>query len=476
MHLSFFSLSEVEFKKFVDFLKSPFFNSNKIVIDLANLLYSTGYDEFSKPGGKSLLKKKLNTSRDLPDTTFRRYFSTLNSLYEKFLSISTFLLDESTQKINLNQSLLKRGEFDLVEKVSRKNITHLEEQFLKDDQVYLNTAWFYDDIYNAGNESDNKKSNELLKKKSDNLDLFYFFSKLHTYSAQTINKENFKFEEEEEDKMIPHILEYFNSNLDIIKKSHPNLYIVYLQLMFYKSNYDKKYTGLYEEYLKDIWVKLDKERQFLYSIYLGSMFQKLKELNDKTAWEKSFYNHKVLIDSENITVDNYLMPSLFLNIVFEALYLRKFNWLRKFLDKNTGLLRKEDRNNYSNLAYARLCLYEAKYDEAIKHLESVKTDNPVMFFNVKIVMCFIYLEKNDALLLDTLKDSLRNYKKRNKSAADPISKNISIFLTLMNRLQSGERNEFELQKLLKDILDNSKYVPAKNLFIDRINATLENLR
>lgn len=473
---SFFDLDRLEQKKFDRFLKSPYHNSNKTLIKLPGVLKRFNSENFLFPANKKIIWNEVMGDEKYDDVRFRKLLSDFYKMYEKFLAQEEFEKDTQVSKIYLNLNLMNKSDFETIKKTSIGEIKKNENQFLKDDKEYLYTSWFYDDLYYCEYSMNPLKYPTELVKKGENLDMFYFFSKLHNYFSACIHRYNFKFGDPDKEKFIPEILSYIENNKKDFSKNHPNVYIPFLGVKFFIGNYDLKILKEYESYLEKIDSKLDKERKYYFRSYLMTLYRILAEQGDENAWGNIFLINKYLADTDNLTPENHITVSLFYSMVFEALHMKEIEWAEKFINKYSSKLPKEDKTSCINLALARLNLYKGEYEMVIDNLKKIDLNTPIFYTNSKTITCFLYYDIGEFELIIPVLDSLRKYLNRNKSITT-VQININeSFIEYFKLLLKSKNDKFELKKLHEKLITTKERISSKNLLIERVTRALENKR
>ena len=103
-------LDSAEFRHFIDFVKSPFFNKNKKLIKLTEHLFRAFPDFSEKKMKKEVLFKVLfGKEEKFNEQQVHDHFSMLVRLMENFLSQIGFQKDEIGREIQLLGELKKRN-------------------------------------------------------------------------------------------------------------------------------------------------------------------------------------------------------------------------------------------------------------------------------------------------------------------------------------------------------------------------------
>src|SRR5260221_13535859 len=133
------SLDRGEFKEFGKFIRSPYFNENKRLVDLYNLL-KTHYPDFSKRSfTKEILYKKLFGSKAYNDGTMRKLLSQFQGAAEEYITYSGI---ENTGPFQKKLALLHSFDEKKLDKLFSINFKELNVIYKKpanlDDDYFKN--------------------------------------------------------------------------------------------------------------------------------------------------------------------------------------------------------------------------------------------------------------------------------------------------------------------------------------------------
>ena len=244
------NLTEEELLKFEKFIHSPYFNSNRNIVKLFTYLKENidhpGNDIPDREEAYYYVYQKIKYD----DAKYRKLVSDFSKLFEKFLMYQKFEEQTPGNRIMLLTSLRKRG-FAKRFETNYADITTLQSKsYSKDDDFYLNEIHLENEYYSF---YFNRFQNEFavcLQKKSDNLNYYFVFCKLHNFLEMFNNEINKEIKSKFKKQFYDEIISFVEENRSEIQKNHPNLFIIYNVLQMYVTS-DKIYLTELKEYLKE---------------------------------------------------------------------------------------------------------------------------------------------------------------------------------------------------------------------------------
>ena len=464
-------LSKKELFKFGQFIESPYFNTVENVKLLFRYLKSLYPDINENDIENKKLFKVIYGNKKFDDVKIRKLKSNFRKTFEEFL-IQTETEEEKSEKILLLKALRKHGfrkEFSLILNETKRD-KKFKKNFSKNGQYYLfqtdlNTEEFY-------NYYTDRKYNlaKLLQNKSDNLDLFFAFSKLHTFHEMLLHNyerdENFSFKL----TFFSEIFDYIKSNEKHISKSHPNLYIIYL---VYKMYTDKagNFPKMFVEYLNKNGSYFSKTQLGYYYRYLESYYW--MNINDgHTEFRKDVLKiYKTMISKKVFLLEEYINDNEFNNVINSALPLGEFAWTENFIEENKKYLKSDLSEETFHLAKAKLYFYKKDMDKALLNLNDVHYKDPHYFVNSKFLLARVQYELKNYEMIYNVLASLEQYTRRGKFNLNTKQrKNILIFRKYINYLlklnEPGKKNSVHI---LKKMLLNEKYfISGKSWFLEKV--------
>lgn len=225
------NITESEFKKFGEFIHSPFHNKSKKVIELYNFIEEQKINFDSNKITREAIARYVYKTKNYNDQNVRSLISSFTKLLEEFLAYNQQLKEPMKRNLLLLELFKNRGMHKSYE---------LMDNYVKDSLVKefnRNFDFYSIEFIHTGTELNYVGTNldtnldSYYDKMSDTMDKLYIVTKLNIINSslsrkyQAFGNIKLKFSGSEE------IIKYVESNLTEIKKSHPNIYSEFLILM-----------------------------------------------------------------------------------------------------------------------------------------------------------------------------------------------------------------------------------------------------
>lgn len=321
------TLSEVELKQLGFFLKSPFHNSNKRVLDLFNLLqpYHARNYESNRLQKEILFYKIFPVGTTYQDSNMRTLISNLNQRIEDFLIEREVKKDKVLRQELLARVYSHKNLYPAFEKINRQQNTQLAQLEVQDMEVHqqsFNNNWAY--YFHPHTKKYHTKVPSL-EQTMYHLDQFYLQAKFRL-GLEMKNRE--KILQEHYDIFFWEILGQEIKHNKNLQTPLFQLHIIGLQLQkSFNLALFKQAFQLYTLHVNSFgdWEKIAFLQLLLNLMarqtYIGNQqyFKQMHELH-KLGLEK-----KLLINNQQISF------SIFYTIAGTAFFLKKFDWGENFI-------------------------------------------------------------------------------------------------------------------------------------------------
>ncbi len=422
------SLSVWELKSFEKYVASPFFNVNKNVSTLLQLLIKS-YPIFESVHiEEKYLYRKIFGGSPFNHQQLRYVTTDLTILLEDFLAYNVYYEKSFYQKKFLLYGLKEKK----LDKYFEQHLTiagKAQEQSAHQDLKYYKRQLGYEELsYEFTLSSDNRASDTNLQSLSDNLDIYYLVNKLK-YCCEILNRQNvlqavFKI------PMLSYVTNYLEeNNLDDIP-----LIAIYFRIL--KSLEVEKN----EKYYKQLKLLLAKYRNVitineLRDIYTFIQNYCIRKINTgHNEYLRELFNvYKTMLDNKIILENDELQHLHFKNIVTLALRLDEIEWSEKFINNYAGKLNKELRKNSVSYNLARVHYARKKYREALRVMRTVEFTDVYYHLDAKSLLLKVYYEMDDIEPLFSLITTLRVYLKRSKLISEYQR---AIYINLINHVKA----------------------------------------
>ncbi len=443
-------LSSEQMERLSEFVRSPYFNKNRVVAFLFDYLKSH-YPDFddSSMTSEALRKnvKGITGANDLG-----RKLNRLLELTEEFLSLENNRNDfaERIGTLKAYKKLQLPKHFEFLAKQLRKEF---EEKPFKD----FDHRWLMHELEEELFEGFDKGLLRIPENSADKvmetLIRFYLTKKL-CYVAEAVNRERVLgkiIAENDKNEM----LDFLHS-----KKDDKDLYLALYGNIF-KMNLEKspeKAAIFYQELKKAVFsfphfIPEDEIRNACG--YLQNFCVNLSNKGDKKYLGELIQIIQFRISKRILLTNSMINPQLFKNVVGAAIKLSKTNWVKNFIRRYEKYLPEEFRSDYYNLAAGQVFYHEKKYVDASRRLAIASHNkNDIYFgFAVKKLLLKIGYESND-LALESYIESYRKHLERNRKkigeAAPILEKFYKYFQMLADEDSDSEEMEILLSKLLAE--------------------------
>lgn len=452
------TFSKEEFKRFEDFLRSPYYNKNSNVIKLLNVIKKYYPDLTSNNLNRESVWKELFQERNFNYGVMKNLIFELQKLSEKFLHLQNYEENKFEQELNLLRKLINRNLFQLFEKnlksfksaVNSSPIDpdHFYYKYLSEaaEQTYLSLHYKTKDVNFCRPEI----MNESL--------MAFFFSNFFEKNYNSFH-----------DSML-YKKSYDKQTLDIVFKSfetNPVSNNEFVLMNYYalktvvNANDNDSYLKLKKLFNK-LFTKLNTDKKFNFSMALVN-FCNFRIMKGNTGYVKELFDtYKMMVEQGfyNTGKDDYISPPMYANIVSMAGNLKQFDWAEKFISEFKKRLHPSSGEQYYLLANVILNLKKKNYEDALQYLTKFKSKNEIEKITLKRFQIMIYYESGffDELysLIDTSKHFISNDSKVTDNAKN-IFGNFLYFVQKLAELKSGikdgKRNEISLHNLKDEIMN-----------------------
>jgi len=460
------TFSANEHTQFRKYLLSPFFNDNKTLLKLYELLAKSL--KTNKPfTDKNTLWSKFCPKMPYNDVRFRKYCSELTRLGENFLMYQEFEASDVVKNVYLLQSLNRR-QLDQHFSAKESN-TRRSEEALPHRDIYYHLKHFL-----LENEVDKfqirriQRTNKITLEAFDqSLDNFYLTQKLKNY-CNALNYKNIVNKDFEIG-----FIELFINELKEKTETYPPSVQVYYQVMltFSEMEDEAHFHGLRE--LLDKYGSLFPQPE-LRDLYIFAQNYCIKKINTgkKEYFHQLFDIYNTLLEKGTIFNNGELLPWDFKNMVAVGVRIGEFDWIENIIRKYSDRLPKDFRKNAITYNLASVYFHKREYDKVIELLREVEYQDLYYALDGKWLLIKTYYELDEPEAMEALLESFRIFLLRNKLISKIKERqylNLIRFVKKMNKLPYN--NQQAAQKLQKKI-EESAAVADKKWLLEKIEVYL----
>lgn len=483
LHELLHNFTDIEISSLNDYFHSPFFKIPKRILKLHKLVLQ----KRAKDNIISISREEINRcfypGSSLKDNSanIRKLISEYKCKLQEFISyfeISNDKLTRDKAQLNWYQRKNNKAKFS---RHFNKTIEHIEENLDRDEMYYLELHKLYSQRYNyfdVNFKNIGKDESFILNKL---LDKYFVANKLFLFQRFAAFEYSHNIRLDSSFTFSPGIFEYIELHQKEIYEKDPEIVFRYLALKLQRNGLDKNVFHEYVEYLKNIDPKIKINENGYYITLLNTLSKIINEGHPE--FDIDVIKLAELMEEKNI-LKQYGLSFIDLKIIIESsIGLKKYDWGLEFLNKNKQFLKETDKENIFNILSAKLHFFKGKLDAAICLLAKVKTDNYLIYFDVKFLELRVKLIQNDLLTaidiielikkyINTHKDVGEHFIHAYKTFADYVQKIIRIN-HLVNNMDS---KIYEFRKLLNNIATISFNFYAREWLIEFLKKRIEEER
>jgi hypothetical protein len=454
------TLSPKEMKEFSEFVSSPFFNKNKNVIKLFELIKKYYPDLESEKLSKENVYSKLFPGEQYKDSSIRLLMFYLYELAEKFLAYERYTRDEFHYKKKLLEELIDRNLLKEFEKTYEEVREKLEGSIARDGDFYMDRFElahnYYDYLATVHSDKYDKYiTKENLESLFNNLTYSYLIRMLKFYS--TVLNTQYLLKNEVKTEIFENILKNFDSTHF---ESVPMVNIYYRVIMLLlKPEEEKHYYTLKKLILENENIIGNETLTDLY-INLENYCTRRVRGGDNGFLKESLDIRKLELEKGTYKMNGFMATPFYRSIVNVGCVLQEFDYVNEFIEKYKDELKEDEKSAHYNFCRALLETSTGNSEKALEHLSKVKTDDLYLKMDIRMLQCKLYFDLNWDDTLNSLIESFRRTLANNKLMPEFRKLFYSNFIKYAGKLNNIRHKADEL-----DIDNFKKQVKAEeNIF------------
>lgn len=442
------TFDKTEFRKFREFVSSPYFNKNENVINLLEALlpYYPGFDNrnftLEKIFSKIFLNKKFNYAK------ITNIISDLYALSERFIEQVNMEGGSIPGRMALLTGLRQKGLSRIYEHKFDRRMKELESAKVKDENYFYYMYEMYDDyLWYATVVKPNKELN-LLQKEFDNF-FYYSLVRLIRFYSLMLHERN--------QSNIEYNLIMFDEILMLIKKggliNNPTLMVfsAILQLLHTK---DLKYYNELKLMKIKYYNELRRDDQYILFVHLYDFCAYMVNFKGDDSYNRDMLEiYKEMMEKQFMTRDNFLYFN-FMNVVKVACRVEEFEYAESFIKEYKGSIPEEEKENVLSFCFGIIENSRGNLEKALKHFSKANFQNFIIKVQVKILLLKLYYKLGMYEQAFGMVDTFRHYIAREENLLSEHRESYNKFLTLMAELIKIKEAHpqdmgFELKKIKK---------------------------
>ena len=451
------TFSDLEFREFLTFVSSPYFNKEKVLEKFAGILFDS-HPDFGKSNEEYF--SNLYPGKEYNDSLMRNIRSDLLRLAEKFLAVKGFLSSQTDSKLTLVRQLSKRN----LTKQSLKQISGLTE-ILDSGEVKDGEYFLY--RFLAERESDlllTKSGDKYLREAKhgiirENLVIFFLINFIH-YATADLNRGKMISDTNSEDLLPSKIEEILEGDgRYLLEVPYINLFYQIYRLL--KDEDEKHFYSVKKMISEGLIGISDSDKASVLSA--ASNFAYLKVLSGDQKFLKDQYELIVLSAKEGLHKKHkgHLPLVSYLNAVILGLELEMIEDAERFIKEYSGDLLEDHRKAAQNFCNA-LVLYKKKdYEKAIAELSEVTTEEFSLKQQIKSLYLKICYDINDTDMFYFHTDRYSHFISENKKIHKLVKKQLSDYLKYTKKLFALKNSAKKIDSAgLEQVIDSVKSTPS----------------
>lgn len=464
------TFSKEEIKRFEEFLLSPYYNKKSALINLFAIIKKYEPDYKSDSLERKKVWSKLYKGKEFNYGVMKNLIYDMNKAAEKFIELQNIEKNDLSNQLSLMQEQTDRNLNDSFEKTYKSYLNKLSEMKQDIDYFYYNyralkiEREFYTNIRHPKAASIINEENEI-----EFLTLFYLIECSDAYNSFLVNASYINKDLKNENlDLFLEFSEKFNQKFPEISESS----LLNLKLVLNKND-DKAYFQL-----KNILINnsFKFSKSFKNNLGISLMeFCSRRIMEGKTEFIKESFETTLFIFENNILLNENngcLNQYVFNQLISTGCSLKKFDWVRQFIEDNSIKLNPLYRENFYNYAYLTLNFKMKNFAEALRFAAKMEITTPMDHVSVKRFQMMIYYESGYTDELYSIIEAFRNYVNKSTKLTDSVKSQSGNFINLTKRLSDFKFNNNNsdqsiIHKIKTDLIKSE--VINKNWLIEKVN-------
>ena len=380
------SLSPTEMREFCDYVRSPFFNRNKNLISLIDLLRKFHPEFDSKDISDEAISSKLFPASDHDYFRIRNLTSDLLALCKDFLA-QLYYRDESVfYPTYLLEKLREKDQHFLVEQSLKTFTRELESAKAKDEFYLLRLSELSQQKHFYSITRDPLGSHKLFQEDFDNFLEYSLLRLLKFYCIMIHDKvqTNLDFDM----KMFEQVLDYVK---DSSKLKNPTLriYSGILKLLL-----DRKEANFFslKRLKEENSFLLSREDRYMLDLYMSSFCaDHFNTKADNRFTREHFLISKDQFERNEMTVGRMLYPDFIIHVKI-ATRVGEYEWAEQFMNRYESQLPEEERQICIDFCNGYMAYYKGEFARALDLLSKSNFSRNLLKTQVKILILQCYYE------------------------------------------------------------------------------------
>ena len=432
------TFSNREWKSFLVFLRSPYFNRNAEVPRLAEWL--AGRSASGLMLSRAEVWANLYPTAALDDKQLNHLMSFLLKLAEQFVAQERWQQDAVLPEWYALKSLSERGLEKNYRFLFDKAKQGLQAGNLRDAR-YFYLHYLLEDLDREHFDRQGlRRIDDNTQRAADHLDYFYFAEKLK-YACSMVNGQQvtttpfaLHFVEE--------VVRFVANNALPFEAEGIGVYARVLRLLTQETAHDdfEALKTLLETHAQRF---APEEMAVLYQYAINYCIRHIRRLDERFVGEALDLYEKG-VESGIFLIQGKLSPWHFKNIINLALRQGRYAWTEQFIIEKNPLLEEGFKKDALHYNLAELYFHTRRLDEALQQLNQVEFSDIYYNLGAKVMLAKIYQETQAYDALDSLLHAFKVYLRRSRVISDDVRQSHLNFIALLAELQKTIRSKLPL--------------------------------
>lgn len=445
-------LTPGDFRRFLLFVESPYFNQNPRLLRLAQYLQQAAPDfPASLLDKAALYQAAQGTSAGFSEQAVHDLFAQLLRLLEGFLAQQSYEQDEPGRLRHLLNALQARQALGHFVRIQRKAQTAIaepvqtERDFYHQFEVNKLAEW-------ASGQRKTRRVQSALPKALRHLDAFYLAARLRL-SCELINRRNV-INAEGEVELSEHLLALLRND----PQGYRALPAVAVYYQIYQTLTEPEQEAHYATLVSLLAEHASHfPRSEAYQMYAYAQNYCIRRINDGNPrfLQELFALYQQLLSTEILLDGGVLAHEHYKNITTVGLRLQQFDWVRDFLAQYKARLHPDYRDNAYTYNLAAYHYEQQQFREAMKLLNQVEFTDVFYHLSAKSMLLKIYYELKDEEALRYHIQAFRAFLKRQQLPRYHLQTHHNLLRLLKKAFQLWKRRDHleveEFEARLRDL-------------------------
>ena len=472
-------LQAAELRKVEAFVRSPYFNKDRRVVDLW-VYIRRFYPDLSHPGlDRKAVCRALFQQGEAAENKLRAYMSRLARLIEAYMEQETLQSWPALQDRLSVRTLRERGDhFFFSQEVERLG-NRSEPGLVRTLDHFLEKWWLLHEAYFHSGSMKYDQDNQSLEELIDTADEAYILLKLR-YACESVQRRR-RLDHQYAIRMLDEI----TAAAAFFAARNP-LIAIYRQLLELSLNPtgEEAYRAshlLVTGHFQDL---EDFDKAFSIKLLLSHIFRRINESNLQASLE-AWTLYALADEAGLISLDGRVESDVFLNVVVCACLAGKFGWCERFIAKYCGQVPESGRENIVGIARAYWHYHQAgkgfSREEALEKASSLLADtqylNTAADLRFRSLQLRVFYEYYNELFEETrmvlsAADSFEKYLRRTTQFSPAVKTAYLKFVQLLRKLVKlramGRSAGCKKVLQLRETVNNTEPVALKHWLLDKL--------